>query len=572
MGKTVTSSSQCRPHARAQQKSPQASRPHQKSRATQARHIALGLLREIRRRDGYARDIIRSDSQVQKLSSRDKAFVLRLVLGVIITTGQLDELLASHLAKPSRLKVQLRDALRIAAYELCYMDTPAPAAINQGVELVRSVGAYACGMANAVLRKIADIDAPRVTEARTHLMNWAAEKPAVVENPSTAERPAEPEISSAAQMPAEPSDDLLATLSLASGAPQWLVRELYHSVGFHRACQLLACLDEAAPVWVSANVLKSSSQTTAALTALFSSLGEAVLPGVYRVYDVPALLNSAFVANSTLVVSDLAARMVCWITSPFAHSYVLEIGQGRATKTLLLEDVACQLGGPASICGVDTHASKTKLAQKRLGIGADNRAKSDAGNVAQPGADNSAFMPASPVFSPETYLSCVTYDGRLLGAPSSQLPEALQRDFDLVFVDAPCSGTGTLRRHPEIMWKLEPEDLDATNPESLPALQLALLRAAATKVAPGGHLMYSTCSVLQQENEQVVEAFLQTEQGKYFELAPVADSNAFRVLAEQHPAAAQTLSDCIQHELFFRSYPQSGSFDGHFCARFVRVR
>lgn len=84
--------------------------------------------------------------------------------------------------------------------------------------------------------------------------------------------------------------------------------------------------------------------------------------------------------------------------------------------------------------------------------------------------------------------------------------------------------------------------------------------------------MYSTCSVLQQENEQVVEAFLQTEQGKYFELAPVADSNAFRVLAEQHPAAAQTLSDCIQHELFFRSYPQSGSFDGHFCARFVRVR
>ena len=76
--------------------------------------------------------------------------------------------------------------------------------------------------------------------------------------------------------------------------------------------------------------------------------------------------------------------------------------------------------------------------------------------------------------------------------------------FDTVFIDAPCSGTGTMRRHPEIPWRLTEKDVTV----ELPKLQLTMLKEAAARVAAGGELIYATCSVFDEENTQVVEAFL----------------------------------------------------------------
>ena len=75
---------------------------------------------------------------------------------------------------------------------------------------------------------------------------------------------------------------------------------------------------------------------------------------------------------------------------------------------------------------------------------------------------------------------------------------------DAVLVDAPCSGTGTLRRQPEIKWRLKPEEL-----ERLQSQQLSILCSAARLVRSGGFLVYATCSVLEQENTRVVELFLE---------------------------------------------------------------
>jgi 16S rRNA (cytosine967-C5)-methyltransferase len=78
--------------------------------------------------------------------------------------------------------------------------------------------------------------------------------------------------------------------------------------------------------------------------------------------------------------------------------------------------------------------------------------------------------------------------------------------FDRVLVDVPCSGTGTLARNPEIKWRLKPEDLT-----DLHSRQWEILQAAMRLVAPGGRLVYSTCSLEREENEQVVEAALAGE-------------------------------------------------------------
>jgi 16S rRNA (cytosine967-C5)-methyltransferase len=80
-------------------------------------------------------------------------------------------------------------------------------------------------------------------------------------------------------------------------------------------------------------------------------------------------------------------------------------------------------------------------------------------------------------------------------------PLPFSRKFDRILIDAPCSGTGTLARNPEIKWKLEPEDF-----ADLQERQIAILRNALIQLAPGGRLVYATCSLEREENEDVVAA------------------------------------------------------------------
>jgi 16S rRNA (cytosine967-C5)-methyltransferase len=89
----------------------------------------------------------------------------------------------------------------------------------------------------------------------------------------------------------------------------------------------------------------------------------------------------------------------------------------------------------------------------------------------------------------------------VVSADARQLP--FNGKFDRVLADVPCSGTGTLARNPEIKWRLKPEDLG-----DLHARQLAILRGAMDSVAAGGRVIYSTCSLEIEENENAVEQAL----------------------------------------------------------------
>lgn len=106
----------------------------------------------------------------------------------------------------------------------------------------------------------------------------------------------------------------------------------------------------------------------------------------------------------------------------------------------------------------------------------------------------------------------VEADLRLIGQNGGGL-EDLNGRADLVFVDAPCSGSGTLRRHPEAAWRLKPDEV-----ERLHALQVRILDQAARLLKPGGRLAYVTCSVLTRENEASADAF----EAAHPDLRPVA--------------------------------------------------
>ena len=144
------------------------------------------------------------------------------------------------------------------------------------------------------------------------------------------------------------------------------------------------------------------------------------------------------------------------------------------------------------------------------------------------------------------------------GAPNVRLVQVGSRDevpfrpvFTRVLVDAPCSGLGTLRQHPEIRWRRQPADIAA-----LAVLQARLLAAAAMHVRPGGVLLYATCTITNAENDAVVDEFLAAH--------PDFDVDDPRPLL---PAAAHPLID-VRGAL--RTFPHRDALDGFFALRMRR--
>ena len=119
-----------------------------------ARRVALDILLDLEESGAYARDGLDASPELRELSRRDAGLATRLVLGVVATYGCLDELIDTYCEKPGRMNARIREALRIAAFEIVYLGTEPRAAVSQGVELVRTRAKSAAGFANAVLRRI----------------------------------------------------------------------------------------------------------------------------------------------------------------------------------------------------------------------------------------------------------------------------------------------------------------------------------------------------------------------------------------------------------------------------------
>jgi 16S rRNA (cytosine967-C5)-methyltransferase len=128
-------------------------------------------------------------------------------------------------------------------------------------------------------------------------------------------------------------------------------------------------------------------------------------------------------------------------------------------------------------------------------------------------------------------------------------------DFDRVLADVPCSGTGTLARNPEIKWKLKPEDL-----LDLQSRQIALLKAAMRHVTSGGRLVYSTCSLETEENEQVITACLPNSD---FKIIPVRSE--LQRLQESGELVWKNLDELVSGD-FLRTIPGVQPCDGFFAA------
>ena len=125
----------------------------------------------------------------------------------------------------------------------------------------------------------------------------------------------------------------------------------------------------------------------------------------------------------------------------------------------------------------------------------------------------------------------------------------VENEFDIVFLDAPCSGLGTLQKKPDIKWKRDKEDI-----KTLTATQKELLESAAKITKPGGVIIYSTCSIEPEENYEIVEKFL--AEHSEFELDP----------------AEKYLPEKVCSRGFMQTFPHIHYCDGAFAARLIKTK
>lgn len=465
-----------------------------KTKLSSARGAALAVLDEVRRRDGFARDILDAHSALARLDPRDASLVRRLVLGVTASQGCLDELLDRFLVKPRKVAPRVRIALRIAAFEILYLDTPNEVAVSQGVELARSAQPASAGFANAVLRKVAACACAYLAAAD-----------------------------------ASQEDGPLAAKARQAGLPLWLAREIKSSLGVDRAFDLFAAELDPAPV---AAYVRASEPDRALPVAGSSPL---LLPGCCAPIDIRAVQARYELERASAIVADCHAQLIA--TAATRAGSCLEVGAGRGTKTYIMMSQASRAGFTHGHVALDLYEGKGRQNLDRLKRAGIEGARAVTGDAC---ALDEALAPLDA------------------GAGERRL-------FNTVFVDAPCSGTGTMRRHPEIPWRLTPADIQ----RGLPELQLAMLKQASTRVAPGGELFYATCSVLRQENKTLVEAFLSSDTGGCFTLVPVSEAAIFHL--ESFESAGAYMARYESADGLFQTIPAPGGFDGHFCARFVRV-
>lgn len=290
--------------------------------------------------------------------------------------------------------------------------------------------------------------------------------------------------------------------------PLWLVKAWLNTFGKEETLALCKANNEMPPLTIRINKIKTSQEELAQKLKAegFSYETTKFSPdGIILTDSTQPIQKTDFFREGLLRIQDEGAQLVSCLLNPKNDENILDGCAGTGGKTTHL---AAILNNDGSILAIDRHEGKLAELRKeteRLGINNIQTKLVDLGVM---------------------------------------LPEEFAEKFDQVLVDAPCSGTGTLRRNPEIKWRIHANDL-----KGYAAKQKTILQNAAGAIKKGGHLIYCTCSLLRAENEDVIQQFF--VKNPSFTLAPIPET------------VQKTL---IEKNGFFRTYPHRHNMDGFFGA------
>ena len=265
-------------------------------------------------------------------------------------------------------------------------------------------------------------------------------------------------------LPTVPQNDPVSYLSTLYSHPEWLVRELLTVLGSEETARLLAANNGPAPITAMVNIAKTTMEE---LSAALEEEGVQTRPHPWLancliLSKTGSLERLSTFRDGLFYIQDPASRLAVLALDPKPGMKALDCCAAPGGKSFA---AAIRMEGTGEVISCDLHPHKKKLIQA--------------------GADRLGLKSITPM----------TADGKAFR------PE-WENVFDRVLVDAPCSGLGVIRKKPDIRYK-DPAPLT-----DLPRVQRAILDNAARYVKPGGVLVYSTCTLLRRENEEVALGFL----------------------------------------------------------------
>lgn len=299
-------------------------------------------------------------------------------------------------------------------------------------------------------------------------------------------------------------------LALKSNMPDWLWQKMLATHGEEDALKLAASLNTPAPLDLRVNTMKSNREEVIATLAQAPILAE---PTPYaatglRVLKKPSIQNLPLFKDGTIEVQDEGSQLLAQLVGAKRGEMVADFCAGAGGKTLAL---GAMMRNTGRLYAFD-------ISEKRLAKLKPRLARSGLSNV-------------HPV---------------VIAHERDAKIKRLAGKLDRVLVDAPCSGLGTLRRNPDVKWRQTLAGVAELNQK-----QASILDSAARLVKQGGRLVYATCSILDEENEGIVQQFLSTHPD--FTLIPAA-----QILDEQKIS--------LEMGDYFKLYPHIHRADGFFAA------
>jgi 16S rRNA (cytosine967-C5)-methyltransferase len=439
---------------------------------------------------GFAANLLQSQ-EVSALKDADRRLATEIVMGVLRWLDELDFQIEQLSGRGvTSFDPEVLTALRMGVYQICFLERiPKPAVVNEAVELTKAA------------RK----------RSAAGLVNAVLRKC----EPSAARRGQV----CFEELGAKGID------AIQRAVPHWLferwaAREWPHFGGAEPPASVQTALRLA---WASTQVPSTTLRVTGAnadrqaLAAELAQEGVSVLPGRFSRFALLVksgnVLSSQAWREGRVVIQDEASQLVAELVAPQAGQRVLDLCAAPGMKAGQL----AQMLGEGTLVACDASATRLRTMARLL----------------------PRWVPAA------VRLSMIRIDA------ARELPFEVKSDR--ILLDAPCSGTGTLARNPEIKWRLEPRDL-ARHAET----QMKMLRHALPLLAPGGRLVYATCSLEPEENEQVAETVLSAMPG-FRKLTRVE-------LCGEFPAWASLFDG----HGYFRTRPDLHPMDGFFAAVIVR--
>lgn len=423
------------------------------------REMALKALYKIEKDGAYSNIVL--DETIKrnkgKINERDIGFISELVYGVTTWKLTLDEIIKKH----SKIRIKkispwIINILRMGAYQIIFLDRiPKSAAVNEGVNLAKKYGNKgSISFTNAILRKIEKSD---------------------YEELKTTENPKE-------------------RISKVTSMPMWIVEKLAEEKGIEEAENICMASNLKPLLTIRVNTLKvTSDEFVKKLEDIEKTRqkeannekDEKINNNLENMICQPTNQENFFILKNTknienmelfkqgyFTVQDISAGLAAKTLNPKPRDKVLDCCSAPGGKTTYLAELMQNKG---YIEAWDIHEHRVKLVEqtsKRLGIEIINAKVKDA----------------------------------------TIYHENYNEKFDKILLDVPCLGIGVIKRKPDIKWQRNEEHI-----KEITKLQMKILTTCSKYLKNGGKLVYSTCSILKEENQNIIEQFL--KENKNFEFA-----------------------------------------------------